>query len=194
MKFLKNLKRKQKQKKLLDKYNIKLAENVQIDICSINFFSKNQYFEVGERSVIQSQIILQNQSAKIKIGEKTFIGKSQLFCVNEIEIGSSVLIAPGCIIIDHDSHSLNYKEREDDVYDCWLDLKEQGYQKNIDIVKQGKVTIADNAWIGMNAIILKGVSIGKGAIIAAGSVVAKDVMPFTLVGGNPAKEIRKLEE
>lgn len=193
MKFLKNWKRKRKEKKLLSQYNIKLAPNVQIDICSINFFSKEHYFEVGDRSVIQSQIILQSKNAKIKIGEKTFIGKSEIFCLKDIEIGSSVLIAPGCIIIDHDSHSTNYKERENDVYDCWFDLKQQGYEKDLNVVKQAKVKICDNAWIGMNCIILKGVTIGKGAIVAAGSVVTKDVEPFTLVGGNPAKEIKKLE-
>lgn len=53
------------------------------------------------------------------------------------------------------------------------------------------VIINDNVWIGMNAIILPGVTIGKGAVIAAGSVVTKDVPPYSLVGGNPAKIIRQ---
>lgn len=54
-----------------------------------------------------------------------------------------------------------------------------------DILK--KITIEDNVWIGMRAIVLPGVHIGEGAIIAAGSVVVKDVPPFSIVGGNPAK-------
>jgi len=52
--------------------------------------------------------------------------------------------------------------------------------------------IKDKTWIGMNSIILKGVTIEKGSVVAAGSVVTKDVPPDTLVGGNPAKIIRKI--
>lgn len=52
-------------------------------------------------------------------------------------------------------------------------------------------TIKDNAWIGMSAIILKGVTVGEGAIVAAGSVVTKDVPPHTIVAGVPARVIKK---
>ena len=57
-----------------------------------------------------------------------------------------------------------------------------------------QVVIEDDAWIGFKSSVLKGVTIGRGAIIAAGSVVTKDVPPFTLVAGNPAKVIRELSE
>ena len=56
---------------------------------------------------------------------------------------------------------------------------------------KGDTVIKSDAWIGMNAIIMPGVSIGEGAIVAAGSVVSKNVPPYTIVGGNPAKEIKK---
>lgn len=56
---------------------------------------------------------------------------------------------------------------------------------------KGDTIIESDAWIGMNAMIMPGVMIGEGAIVAAGSVVAKDVPPYTIVGGNPAKEIKK---
>ena len=56
---------------------------------------------------------------------------------------------------------------------------------------KGDTIIENDAWIGMNAMIMPGVTIGEGAIVAAGSVVAKDVPPYTIVGGNPAKEIKK---
>ena len=55
---------------------------------------------------------------------------------------------------------------------------------------KGDTVIKSDAWIGMNAI-MPGVTIGEGAIVAAGSVVSKDVPPYTIVGGNPAKEIKK---
>ncbi|MDH4236354.1 MAG: hypothetical protein OEV17_03815 [Nitrospira sp.] len=59
-------------------------------------------------------------------------------------------------------------------------------------MKVGKVDIHDKAWIGLDAIILKGVTIGEGAIVGAGSVVSKDVPPFTIVAGNPARVVREL--
>ena len=55
---------------------------------------------------------------------------------------------------------------------------------------KGKIVIADDVWIGTNAIVLSGVTIGQGAVIAAGSVVVKDVEPYAIVGGNPAKLIK----
>jgi acetyltransferase-like isoleucine patch superfamily enzyme len=55
------------------------------------------------------------------------------------------------------------------------------------------VTIGDDAWIGAGAAVLKGVTIGAGAIVAARAVVTRDVAPYTLVGGNPARVIRELE-
>ncbi len=55
--------------------------------------------------------------------------------------------------------------------------------------KGGPVTIGDRAWIGYGALVLPGVTIGEGAVVAAGAVVTKDVAPFTIVGGNPAREI-----
>jgi len=56
------------------------------------------------------------------------------------------------------------------------------------------IKINDNAWVGMNCIILKGVTIGEGAIVAAGSVVTKDVQAWTLVGGNPARILKEIPE
>jgi len=59
--------------------------------------------------------------------------------------------------------------------------------------KEGKIIIQDDAWIGAGAIILPNVTIGKGAVVGAGAVVTKDVPPYTVVAGVPAKEIKKLD-
>lgn len=58
-------------------------------------------------------------------------------------------------------------------------------------VPKGETVIGDGVWIGMRAMIMPGVTIGEGAVIASGAVVTKDVSPYTVVGGNPAKEIKK---
>ena len=107
---------------------------------------------------------------------------------DKVEIGAGVLIAWGCSIVDHNSHSIEWKLRENDTK-LWI----QGL-KEWDHVKVAPVKICDHAWIGFNSIILKGVTIGNGAVVAAGSVVTKDVAPYTVVGGNPAKVIRVLSQ
>ena len=61
------------------------------------------------------------------------------------------------------------------------------------LFKHAPIKICDNAWIGMNAIILKGVEIGEGAIVGAGSVVTKNVEPWTMVAGNPARVVKRLK-
>ena len=64
------------------------------------------------------------------------------------------------------------------------------------LLLQSKSVLAKNSkvWIGFNAIILKGVTIGEGAVVGAGSVVTKDVLPWTVVAGNPARLIREISE
>lgn len=98
----------------------------------------------------------------------------------------------GCTVIDNDAHSLNSFERINDVND-WkrgVDENKVGFYKNWEKVKSAPIKICDKAWIGFNSIILKGVTIGEGAIVGAGSVVTKDVLPYSIVAGNPAKFIK----
>ena len=88
------------------------------------------------------------------------------------------MIGSGCLITDTDSHPLHWKDR----------LEERN-----ELTKQAPITIEDDAFIGARSIILKGVTIGKGAVVGAGSVVSKDVPPFAVVCGNPAKIVKTLE-
>ncbi len=99
----------------------------------------------------------------------------------EIHIGNRVLIGPD-VKIYAGGHSIIPSER----------LKvEDGKMKLISMPKS--VKIEDDVWIGGNATIVPGVTIGEEAVVAAGSVVTKDVPPKTLVGGNPAKVIKEIE-
>lgn len=115
---------------------------------------------------------------RIVIGNDVYIGPNALFSsVCAITIGSKVTFGPGVTIMtgNHNFRDIgvyifdNHSKREDD------DLP---------------VVIEDDVWVGCHAIILKGVTIGRGAIVGAGAVVTKNVPPYAIVGGNPARVIR----
>lgn len=152
---------------------------------------------IGNCSVLSCRVVLERDEGSVSIGNHTYIGASTLLCAERIDIGSNVLISWGCTVVDHDSHSLNWRERVHDVED-WRQglisggLADAAMKKNWDVVERAPIKIADKTWIGMNATILKGVTIGEGAVVAAGSIVTKDVAPWSLVGGNPARLIREL--
>lgn len=153
---------------------------------------------IGSNCVLYCSITLECQTGKVTIGNDTFIGASQLICAQEIVIGSNVLIAWGCTIVDHNSHSIRWSERREDVR-LWHEGLLSGYNaaattKNWEIVPMSPVHIADKSWIGFNSIILKGINIGEGAVVGAGAVVTKDVPAWTVVAGNPAHIIREIPE
>lgn len=146
----------------------------------------NCQLTIGNGSIIQGTIISDRDGAVISIGENTFIGSSNIISAERIEIGDDVLIAWGCWIVDHNSHAISWEKRCNDVKDWYVG------KKNWDNVIRKPVKINNKAWIGFNSIILKGITIGEGAIVGAGSVVTKDVPPYTIVAGNPAKIISEL--
>lgn len=112
--------------------------------------------------------------AKIAIGDD-FQSSSCVICAREsIRIGHRVMLGANVTILDNDCHSVNAVLRQ---------------VKDADI-RTAPVVIEDDVFVGMNTIILKGVTIGHGSIVAAGSVVVKPVAPHSVVGGNPAREIK----
>ncbi len=133
------------------------------------------------------QLFLFDSSGEINIGEDCFIGlHTRVWSSKKIVIGNRVLIAHNVNIHDNISHPLNAQERYDENSNFVLTNKH-----NISRIKSMEIVIEDDVWIGFNSIILRGVTIGKGAIIGAGSVVTKDVEPWTVNVGNPSKCIRK---
>lgn len=92
-----------------------------------------------------------------------------IHCSERIEIGHNVAISENVVIRDSDNHNI-------------VSSKEH--------IKTKPIKIGNHVWIGMNVIILKGVTIGDGAVVAAGAVVTRDVEANSLVGGVPAKEIK----
>jgi acetyltransferase-like isoleucine patch superfamily enzyme len=155
---------------------------------------------IGADCVLGNRIVLEREVGFVRIGDSTYIGGgTQLICAQQITIGSNVLIAWGCTLIDHDSHSLSWLDRSQDVQDWRRGMIGGGLagatrQKNWDVVPKAAVYVQDKAWIGFNVIVLKGVTIGEGAVVGAGSVVTKDVPAWTAVAGNPARVIREISE
>lgn len=112
-------------------------------------------------------------NAVVEIGHKSYINHdSEIRCRERVVIGENVSIAYNVLIQDSDYHA---------TYD------EAGNLKPITM----PITIEDNVWIGSNVIILKGVTIGEGCIVAAGSVVTKSAPAYSLIGGNPARVIKQ---
>lgn len=119
-------------------------------------------------------VLYTTKNGTLTIGDNTGMSGCTIYCTNKISIGKDVLIGAGTNIYDTDFHSLSLKDRLDG------DTK----------IKNEPVIIDDYCFIGANVTILKGVKIGKGSIIAAGSVVTKNVGENELWGGNPASLIR----
>lgn len=130
--------------------------------------------KVGHNVQVSSSIRIECPS-KVNIGDETYIGsRVYLGAYNGIEIKSDVMIGSGTALLSAD-HNFENKT---------VLVRKQGLKK-----EQKGIVIENNVWIGMNCIILKCVTIGHGSIIGAGSVVTKSCNPFSVMVGNPAREI-----
>jgi acetyltransferase-like isoleucine patch superfamily enzyme len=155
-----------------------------------NFQFNPNAIVIGSDTHIRGNIQVFAYGGKISIGNECYIGEnSYLWSGEEIEIGNNVLISHNVNIVDSNSHELDAEERAAG----YLHIIKKGHPKDKGSIKTGKIVIKNNVWISFSCIVLKGVTIGEGAIISAGSVVTKDVDPYVLVGGNPAKIIRVLK-
>lgn len=173
--------------------NITVGENSVIDSTIIfkQFFSKLPVgLAIGNHVTIRSATLATEENAMIEIGDYTFISNASIAAHNKISIGSYVCIAGGVNIVDTDFHPLTAAERMADT----IALSPVGNKTNRPQFVSQPVIIEDEVWIGFNATILKGVRIGKGAVIQPGSVVVKDVLPGQVVAGNPAKPLNEIDE
>lgn len=146
-------------------------------LCQIlwrNFLHSCKGVKMGKLSVI-GDVELMGNPANLLIGDECFIGSHvHLALHDKIILGNNVVINDGCTLLTA-SHDVNCPN--------WCHVK-------------APIVIEDYAWIATKSIILHGVTIGKGAVVGAGSVVTKSVPPYQIVAGNPARIVneRKFKE
>lgn len=132
-------------------------------------------FMLGNRSIIEEYTVIDNGVGDVLIGNDCLIGLRNTL-IGPIQIGNHVIIAQNVVI-----SGLNHRYE-----DISIPIHKQG-------VITKKITIEDEVWIAANSIITAGIHIGKHSIVAGGSVVTKDVPPYSVVAGNPAKVIKTLQ-
>jgi acetyltransferase-like isoleucine patch superfamily enzyme len=135
------------------------------------------FMSIGDDTRIVSHVVkvelCTGEGATLTIGNGTHINYGvSVGATQSVQIGNRVRLGPYCRIVDSDFHDI--------------------YNRALPAVPR-PVVIEDDVWIGMNAVILPGVHIGKASIVGTGSVVTKDVPAYTVVGGIPAKVLRQLD-
>ncbi|WP_316396902.1 acyltransferase [Bradyrhizobium sp. 33ap4] len=143
---------------------------------------------VGDNSIIRGELMTFAHGGEIRIGEWCYVGEgTRIWSATSIEIGNRVLIAHSANVFDNLTHPLRAAERHKQVQQIFT----HGHPNDISL-DESPVKICDDAWIGAGAMVLRGVTVGQGAIVAAGAVVTRDVAAFSIVAGNPAALVREL--
>lgn len=155
--------------------------------CNVENWSGNRSaIQVGTKTQVLGELVVLAHGGSIAIGASCFIGQgARIWSASAITIGDRVLISHGVNVHDNNSHSTSAHARHLHV-DAILG---SGHPAQVDDVPTAPIVIEDDAWIGFNATILKGVRIGRGAIVGTCSMVTKDVPDYTIVAGSPARII-----
>lgn len=140
---------------------------------------------IGAQTLFMGEVVIAPTGA-VRIGDWCYIGPgAKIWSMEAIDIGARVFISHGVQIFDNNSHSLSASER----HDRFEELQTHGRHLQPEKVTHRPIRIEDDVWIGFNAAILKGVTIGRGAVIGACSVVTHDVAPYSVMVGNPARQV-----
>ena len=148
----------------------KICRRTRMDVLPFRMFS------LGNQSTIEDFCTVNNGVGDVMIGDRTRIGVGCVL-IGPVNIGSDVMLAQNivCSGLNH-----GYQDIQMPISDQPVSTKE--------------IMIEDEVWIGANAVITAGVRLGKHSVVGAGSVVTKDVPPYCVVGGNPAKILRRFDE
>lgn len=156
-----------------------------------SFCFKHYYAEgpvglrVGNNVTIWRASLAAEEDGVIEIGDDCYIANASLVCSKRITIGSRVLIAGGVTIADSDFHPMAPAMRVADT----IALSLVGDRHHRPSVEAQPVIIEDDVWIGLNAVVLQGVTIGRGAIIGAGAVVNRSIPAWSIAVGVPARVV-----
>ncbi len=143
-----------------------IRHSVRMDVMPFN------NFVLGKNSTIEDFSTINNGVGDVIIGERTRIGLSNTI-IGPVKIGNDIMFAQNIVAsgLNHGYEDIN------------MPIADQPVTTKL-------ITIEDEVWIGANAVITAGVTIGKHSVVAAGSVVVKDVPPYSIVGGNPGKILK----
>lgn len=170
--------------------------NIRFDV--VDKIENRKYVSIGERGIINAHFVFESEKGEVIIGDNVHLGGVTFISRNKIEIQNDVTMAWGITIYDHNSHSIYWEERKKDNRQCYDDYVNYNgnnvVNKDWSCVADAPVVIESKVWIGFDVTILKGVTIGEGAVIGAKSVVTKNVEPWTVVAGNPAAVVKYLPE
>lgn len=151
---------------------------------------EKEQVKIGEKCCLAC-LIQAYCCGEVSIGDRVYIGTRTVLQAKEsIRVGNDVIISDNALLTDNNNHPTSPEMRiimtacEDYMHD---ELWTWKYAESKPIV------IEDNVWIGRNAVVMKGVTVGRGSIVALGAVVTHDVPPYTVVAGNPAKIVKKLD-
>lgn len=188
--FLLKIREKMRKKAFCEKANVDAATLTIFGGAVCKNTGAKENVSIGDHCTIGA-LLEALWGGRISIGKNTYIGPSSIVQSKEsVVIGENVIIANNVLIVDNNNHPVNPAMRlkmsacEDFMND---ELWSWKYAESKPII------IEDNVWIGRDSRILKGVTVGKGSIVALGAVVTKDVPSYTIVAGNPAKVVKQLE-
>lgn len=143
---------------------------------------------IGEFSHIKGELLTFGHGGRITIGRYCFLGhNARIWSALNIEIGDRTLVSHDVNIFDNLTHPISAKAR----HEQFRAIIAAGQPKSIDLGEK-PVRIGNDVLIGCMSVVLRGVTIGDGAIVGAGSVVTGDLPPWTIAAGNPARVIREI--
>lgn len=157
----------------------------------VNLQNDASKIRIGKGTHIRGILHIFLYGGEITIGQDCYIGDhSRIWSGESVKIGNFVQISHNVNIIDTSAHEIDAYERAE----RYVDLINNGAWQHKGNVLTAPIIIEDYVWISFNVSVLRGVHIGQGAIIGAGSVVTKNVPAFTLVAGNPAVVVKHLKK
>lgn len=151
-------------------HQVIIRRRVRMDVVPFNHFS------IGNRSVIEDFSTINNGVGDVIIGENSLIGLGNVI-IGPVKIGNHVILAQNIV-----ASGLNHN---------YSDIRQPIHQQGVTVMP---ITIEDECWIGANVVITAGVTIGRHSVIAAGSVVTKNVPPYSVAVGNPSRIIKRYDE